>query len=108
MLQEKYLLDKVVQAIEDRDFFNSVFNDDFDDWDLVKKLGEFLVGIMPDSEIMGHALLTRALRHLGDKKRAYSELTKCKARMTGSELGKAEKDMLVSLITKEESLLSPG
>jgi hypothetical protein len=108
MLPEKYLLDKVVQAIEDRDFFNSVFNDDFDDWDLVKKFGEFLITIMPDSEIMGHALLTRAFRHLGDKKRACSELTECKARMTGRELGKEEKNMLISLMTKEESLLSPG
>ena len=106
MLSEKDLLDQVAKAIHDKDFFNSVFRDDFDDWDLVKKLGEFLISIMPGSEILGSALVTRALRHLGDKERAYSELMKCKARMTiKGDLGE---DILIALMAKEESLLSPG
>jgi hypothetical protein len=66
------LLAKVIQS---NDFFQSVlYNDSFEDWNLAKELGEFLVRIEPDSEIMGHALLTRAHRHLGNRQRALDEL----------------------------------
>lgn len=58
-----------------KDFLGFVFlRDSLDDWNLAKDMGEFLIRTIPSSEIMGHALLTRAHRHLGNLELARSEL----------------------------------
>lgn len=97
------LLAKVIQK---KDFFERVLDDSFDDWSLAKELGEFLVRIEPDSEIMGHLLLTRASRHLGDSQRALDELRACQVRASNRELKPWEKDLFLPLLSKEEELLS--
>src|SRR5437762_12050894 len=80
MDSDKDLLTRVVGAIDKKDFFQStLLNDTFDDWNMVKDLGEFLVRILPDSEVMGHALLARAHRHLGNSNLARAELKQCQA-----------------------------
>jgi hypothetical protein len=67
MDRDNDLLQRVVAAIDKADFFRSILqNDTFEDWNLAKEFGEFLVRIEPDSEVMGHALLVRAHRHLGN------------------------------------------
>lgn len=73
------VLTRVVRAIERKDFFQSILvNDTFEDWELAREFGEFLTRIEPQ-EIMGHALLARAYRHLGEPERALMELKRCRA-----------------------------
>lgn len=68
MDSDKELLRRVVNAIDKKDLFRStLLSDTFDDWNLAKDLGEFLVRVGSDSEVIGHALLTRAHRHLGNR-----------------------------------------
>lgn len=89
-----------------KDFFGSVCRDSLDDWGLAKEFGEFLVRIQPDSEVMGHALLVRAHRHLGNLELALAELDLCRARTENRKLEPWEIEMLVPLLAQEESLLS--
>src|ERR1700686_789160 len=92
----------LAKVIQNKDFFQSVLhNDSFDDWNLAKELGEFLVRIEPDSEIMGHALLTRAYRHLGNFQRALDELRQCQFRASNRELKRWEADMFLPLLEEE-------
>jgi thiamine phosphate synthase YjbQ (UPF0047 family) len=90
-----------------KDFFGSVFfRDTLDDWNVAKDLGEFLVRILPDSEVMGHALLARAHRHLGNRELALDELKQCQARTANRKLEPWETEMLLPLLTEEEKHLS--
>jgi hypothetical protein len=98
------LLAKVIQS---GDFFESVLhNDSFDDWNLAKELGEFLVRIEPASEIMGHVLLTRAHRHLGNRQGALDELKECQLRTLNRKLEPWEADLFLPLLSEEEKLLA--
>ena len=99
----------LARAAKEKDFFGSVFyKDSLDDWTLAKELGEFLIRIEPDSEILGHALLARACRHLGDAKRAFEELQQCRNRIVRGELTASEKELFLPVLAKEEELLSGG
>jgi len=72
---ERDLLEK---ACGRNDLVESVlYQDSFDNWNLVADLGKFLIQTFPDM-IMGHAFLARASRHLGDVDRARSELEVCR------------------------------
>jgi len=89
------------------DFFGSVFyRDTFEDWNLVKDFGEFLVRILPSSEVMGHALLTRAHRHLGNADLALAELSLCRTQTANRSFEPWEVEMIVPLLAEEERLLS--
>src|ERR1700690_2967105 len=89
-----------------KDLFRLVLYDDsFDDWTLVRDLGEFLVRT-EDSEIMGHAILARALRHLGDRRRALVELERCRTMMNSRQLHSWETDLFPSLLAGEGKQLS--
>jgi len=100
------LLAKVIQH---KDFFQSVLCDDnFADWNLAKELGEFLVRIEPDPEIMGHALLIRAHRHLGNRQLALAELKECKLRASNRDLKPWEAELFLPLLAEEQQLLVPG
>jgi hypothetical protein len=70
------------------------------DWNLARDYGEFLIGIGPE-QVIGHALVARASRHLGNLDRAREELEQCRI------LPKlpAEKDLFVSFVAQEERLL---
>ena len=107
MNSDKELLAKVVDAIDKKAFFRSILLDDrFDDWNLAKDMGEFLIRIMSQEELMGHALLVRAHRHLGNSELAKHELELCRARTLNRELEPWEKDLLLPLLTLEGKLLS--
>jgi hypothetical protein len=109
MNSDEELLTRVIGAIDKRDFFRStLLKDTFDDWNLAKDLGEFLVRIEPVSEVMGHALLARAHRHLGNPELALAELKQCQARTANRELEPWEVEMLLPLLEEEERLLSGG
>jgi hypothetical protein len=99
------LLTRISDAIETKDFFASAWNDSFDDWNLVKDAGEFLVRLDLE-EIMGHALLARAHKHLGNLDHARNELTKCQIQIENGRLNPAEGEMLLRLLAHEESVLS--
>jgi hypothetical protein len=99
----------LARVLKTKDFFQSVIlSDDLDDWNLARELGEFLVRIEPDSEIMGHALLARAYRHLGNRGRALDELKQCQVRVANRELKPWEAQLFLPLLAEEEKLLSSG
>ena len=104
---DKEVLTRVVDAIERKEFFRSVLlNDTFDDWILARDFGEFLVRIQPDTEVMGHALLARAYRHLGDSERAREELQQCRVRAVPEAPVPAETELFRSFLAEEDRLLS--
>jgi len=92
------LLDRVV---EKEDFFRAVLDDTLDDWDLAKDFGEFLTRIEPEDAI-GYVLLVRACRHLGDWKRAVTELDRCRVRVAH----RSEEEVLLPFLAEEGKLLS--
>jgi hypothetical protein len=98
---ERGLLDRVVGI---KDFFQSVlYKDSLDDWKLAKDFGEFLIRIGPE-QVIGHALVARASRHLGDMERAYKELEQCRTRPKHP----AETELFLSFLAEEEKLLPEG
>ncbi len=80
-----------------------LYKDSLDDWQLAKDLGELLIRIDREG-IMGHALLARACRHLGDLKRALAELRQCRVLLAHP----SEKKLFLSFLAEEERLLSRG
>lgn len=106
MDSEKELLTRLVASIDKKDFFQSTLSSDtFDDWNLVKDFGEFLIRTEPDSGVMGHALLVRAHRHLGNRELALAELKECYTRTATRKLEPWEAEMLLPLLAEEEKLL---
>jgi hypothetical protein len=98
------VLARVVSANNKNDFFRSIHeNDTFDDWNLARDFGDFLTRIEPD-EIMGHALLARACRHLGELERAQAELGLCRTGIPHP----SEREFFLSFLTEEERLSSMG
>jgi len=101
--------DVLARVAKENDFFGSVLHEDrFDDWSLAKNLGELLIRTEPDSEIMGHALLVRACRHLRDSQRALVELEQCRVRIANRELKPWEAGLFLPFLAEEEKLLSKG
>ena len=101
MDSDSELLTRVVKS---KDFFRSVLqSDSLDDWNLAKGFGEFLVRIEPE-EAMGHALLARAYRHLGDSDRAREELERCRCRVKSHQVAPSEIEMFLSFLAKEQEL----
>lgn len=101
---DKELLDKVCAAIDKRNFFASILlRDSFDDWNLVRECGEFLVRIDPE-DVLGYALQARAHRHLGNRDLAVAELRECQ--MRSAKMVPAEAEVMLPLIEKEQGLLS--
>jgi len=104
-MEDRELLTKVSET---NDFFGSVLlSDALDDWTLAKDLGEFLIRLDPE-EIVGHALLTRAHRHLGDSRRALEELEQCRVRAMQGQLSPSETELFSPFLAEEEKLLSRG
>ena len=104
MSSDRELLARVIKT---KGFLESVFlEDSLDDWSLAKDLGEFLVRNEPDSDMMGHALLARAHRHLGSRERALQELKECQTRAAQRELKPWEVEFFLPLIQEEEKFLS--
>ena len=98
----------LTRVTETKDFVQRVLYDDsLDDWNLAKDFGEFLLRLDPD-EILGHALLARAYKHLGDSQRAIRELEQCRARATQGQLKPSEVEVFSPFLAKEEKLLSEG
>ena len=87
-------------------FFQSVlYKDTFSDWNLAREFGEFLVRILPN-DIMGHAILVRAHRHLGNLELARDELKLCRTCTKTSELEQWEVDDFMPLLSREDRILS--
>ena len=62
-----------------KNFAEGVLRDDIlGDWNLAKNLGEFVIRLGPE-DILGHALVARACRYVGDRTRALEEIERCPA-----------------------------
>ena len=81
-----------------------LLNDNLEDWNLAKDLGEFLVRVFPE-DIIGHALLVRALRHMGNVARALEELTACRAFIQRHELTPKQLNLFLPMLENEEKCL---
>ena len=91
------------------DFFGSALvRDALDDWNLARDFGEFLTRIDTDKEVMGHVLMARAYRHLGDTERALAALRVCQARIANKTFGPDELELFMPVLEKERKLLSGG
>jgi len=98
--------DLLARVTDHEDFFGSVLcRDSVEDWGLARDLGEFLLRILPDPEMMGHAILARACRHLGETARARQELEWCLSQMEGRDTKGPEEEILSALLEKERRLL---
>src|SRR5579864_4210281 len=98
----------LARVSDTRDFFQSVlYRDTLPDWNLAKDFGEFLVRILPN-DIMGHAFLARAHRHLGNLEVARRELNQCRQHSRARELEQWEAEVFLPLLDEEERLLFGG
>jgi hypothetical protein len=102
-MEDRELLTKVSET---NDFFGSVLQrDSLDDWNLAKDFGEFMIRLDPE-EPMGHALLARAYRHLGDSQRALEELERCRASPMHGRMKPPQTELFSTFLAEEEKLLS--
>ena len=84
-----------------QDFAERVLrNDTLEDWNLAKNFGEFMIRIAPQ-DILGHALVARASRHLGDRTRALAEIERCRAFFTSGDLTTMEREVFGPFLEKE-------
>jgi hypothetical protein len=96
---ELQLLKKIAEI---KGFCQAALQEDkLEDWNLARDLGEFLIRIGPD-EAIGHALVARASRHLGDVDRAREALQHCRL----APMGPREAEVLIPLLAEEEQHLS--
>jgi hypothetical protein len=82
---------------------SALYKDSLDDWKIARDLGELLIRI-DGEEIMGHALLARACRHIGDRKRAREELGKSRALFAREELAPPQRQLFLQVLSEEEHL----
>jgi hypothetical protein len=83
-MTDEELLDR---AIRMDNFSGSILVEDkFDDWSLAKEVGKYLIRV--DSTLLiGHLVLARACRHLGQLAQAADELDVCRTLVERGNLG---------------------
>ena len=96
----------LAKVVGTEDFLQSALTEDnLADWSLAVELGHVLTRIEP-KEILGHALLARAFRHLGDQ-RAAGALAECRKRLRQRRLAPGIRKMFRSFVVDEERLTQP-
>ena len=104
-MDEEDLLNRVVNR---EDFARRVLVDDsFDEWELARELGEFLLRIEPD-DLTHRLILARAYRHLGDTQLAVEQLLNCERIIKDTKLGDVETELIVPMVSDELRLLRNG
>ena len=93
----------LAKAYEVDDYFGSFFRDALDDWTLAEDLGELFLRI--GEARMGHALLARAQRHLGNIAQAGEHLERCKTRVADEDLTNQELEMFDRFLAEEDLVL---
>src|SRR5580700_11625503 len=78
----------------------AIYNDTLEDWSLAKDFGEYLVRTAPE-DILGHALVARACRHLGDRTRALEEINRCRTLFADGDLTTMEREVFGPFLEKE-------
>jgi len=87
-----------------KDFAEGVLRSDIlEDWTLARDFGEFMIRIAPE-DILGHAMVARACRHLGDRTRAVEEIERCRDHLASGDLTTIELEVFGPFI--EEELLA--
>jgi len=88
-----------------KDFAEGVLrNDTLEDWSLAKDFGEFMIRIAPQ-DILGHALVARACRHLGDRRRAAEEIERCQTLFSTGTLTTMEREIFGRFLDQETERL---
>jgi hypothetical protein len=104
-MDERELLNRVVNT---KDFMRkALLEDSFDDWELARELGEFLIRIDPE-DLTHRLILARAYRHLGQETLAISELAKCRAIIESGNVGVIDQEVVIPLVEAEKRLLPPS
>jgi hypothetical protein len=85
----------------------AIYNDTLEDWNLAKDFGEFMIRIAPE-DILGHALVARACRHLGESIRAMEAMRRCRALFTSGGLRTMELEVFGPFLEKETAHSSDG
>ena len=89
-----------------KDFIHSVISEDnADDWILARQLGECWTLTIP-GYLVGHFILCRACRHLGDVPRATEALARCREVIASRTSPRMEMEVLVPLVEGESELLA--
>jgi hypothetical protein len=98
----------VMKKVRDKkDFIHSVISEDnADDWILTRQLGECLVLHLGPGYLVGHFILCRACRHLGDVPRATEALARCREVIASRTSPRMEMEVLVPLVERESQLLT--
>lgn len=98
---DKELFSRLTQI---EDFAERVLRSDtLEDWDLARNFGEFMIRIAPH-DILGHAMLARASRHLGDRPRALQEIQWCRDFFNSGDLTTMEREVFGPFLEKETRL----
>lgn len=85
-----------------KEFFSNFLADRLEDWVPARAIGEFIVSSCP-TLLVGHLVLCRALRHLGDPERAVEELNLCITIANG--VGFFEQGLLPELKQEQQTLM---
>jgi hypothetical protein len=86
---------------EIKDFAEVALRDDtLGDWNLAKQFGEFMIRMDPE-DILGHALVARACRHLGDRARALEEINRCQTLFADEDLTTMERGVFGPFLERE-------
>ncbi len=94
------------KVVDKKDFLRSVILEDHaDDWILARQFGECLVLSLPDY-LVGHFILCRACRHLGDLPRATEALARCREVIASRTSPRMEMEVFVPLVEREAELLA--
>ena len=96
-MTDQELLDKVAQM--DNFSVSILVEDKSDDWSLAKEVGKYLIRVDP-TLLIGHLVLARACRHLGELAEAASEVAACRAVVEHGNLG-GEVEWLLTLDEEE-------
>jgi len=84
-----------------------LFENSAEDWSLAREYGEYWVLVNPEPPV-GHLILPKACRHLGQARRAIKEVYRCRETIASDKVQPLELEVLAPRIDREARLLSDG
>ena len=89
-----------------KDFAGAILvADDVDDWSLAKQFGEILVRVLP-GYLIGHLILARAYRHIGEPQLAAEQIETCRRLISDAAQPAISQEWLLPVLAEEEKHLA--